>query len=307
MPPGSKPSTGQGHANAGLVVSSTTELAQLANIVYSAGAPKGINKPEQLAVIIAYGLEIGLKPMQSVASIMLVNGKPSIYGEAGLALLRSSPLLETLDHGVEGEGDKRSGWIKTKRKNDPTIRETRYTVADAQRAGIWGKAGPWTTNPERMLRWRAIGFHAKDYWSDVLCGLAIYGSSDEDFAAPEAGVSVQVDVKAPATSPPINALPAAGSPPSTNGTHAPTPRPGPITESQKQQFGKYKLDFLRTLSINTADPAAVATAWGQFIGLWGCKSALEMTAAQADEALAKIYDACHPKEAREVFSGAGQS
>lgn len=304
----------------GIIISTVDELMSLANVFYRAGAPRGINKPEQIAMQIAYGQEVGLKPCQSVASIMIQNGKPSIYGEAGLGILRSSPLLEpdSLQFDVGGVGDKRYGWCKSKRRGESVIRETQFTLDDAKQAGLY-PAKPeaaWTKYTNRMLKWRAIGFHCKDYWSDVLCGIAIYGEEEADAITVEV-VSVKTNAGTSESNSgagggscsipaPTNALPAA--PPSSNGTHATqSPPTGPITEEQKRKFGAYKLDYVKSLGTVMTDTAAIAAAWTKFLSRWSVASALDMSAAQADEALAVMYNACHPKEAREVFSPAGQS
>jgi hypothetical protein len=49
--------------------------------------------------------------------------------------------------------------------------ESRFSVEDAKRAGLWGKQGPWTAYPKRMLSMRARGFAIRDCFADVLKGL----------------------------------------------------------------------------------------------------------------------------------------
>jgi hypothetical protein len=44
-------------------------------------------------------------------------------------------------------------------------------VAEAKKAGLWGKQGPWTQYPRRMLQMRARGFALRDAFPDVLRGL----------------------------------------------------------------------------------------------------------------------------------------
>jgi hypothetical protein len=44
-------------------------------------------------------------------------------------------------------------------------------VADAKAAKLWGKSGPWTDYPRRMLKFRARGFVLRDVFGDVLKGL----------------------------------------------------------------------------------------------------------------------------------------
>jgi len=52
---------------------------------------------------------------------------------------------------------------------EPTTRK--YTVAHAKKANLWGKAGTWQTNPDRMLQMRARGFAARDCFPDVVRGI----------------------------------------------------------------------------------------------------------------------------------------
>ena len=54
-------------------------IAQL--IARSGFKPKGVNTPEQVFVAVGAGLEVGLSPMQSIQNIMVVNGRPSLWGD----------------------------------------------------------------------------------------------------------------------------------------------------------------------------------------------------------------------------------
>ena len=56
------------------------------------------------------------------------------------------------------------------RQGDQTAIET-FTTGDAKRAKLWGKSGPWTDYPKRMLRFRARGYVLRDLFGDVLKGL----------------------------------------------------------------------------------------------------------------------------------------
>ena len=56
-------------------------------------APKDFRgKPEACLLAIQHGAEIGLSPMQSLQSIAVVNGRPTIYGDAALAVCLASPV-----------------------------------------------------------------------------------------------------------------------------------------------------------------------------------------------------------------------
>jgi hypothetical protein len=44
-------------------------------------------------------------------------------------------------------------------------------MGDAKAAKLWGKAGPWTDYPKRMMKFRARGFLLRDQFGDILKGL----------------------------------------------------------------------------------------------------------------------------------------
>lgn len=156
---------------AGIVPESVEEVFRLAQAVAKSGlAPRGMDTAEKLTVAIMTGLEIGLPPMFAINKIAVVNGRPTIWGDAVPALLwgRGFKLVETVD----GAGDARTAAC-TVRRPDGEMTERTFSVADAKKAGLWGKAGPWTQYPDRMLAMRARGFAARDGAADVLGGLYV--------------------------------------------------------------------------------------------------------------------------------------
>lgn len=281
----------------GILITNTEELIQFATIMFKAGPPKGFNKPESLAVAIAFGMELGLKPATAPSLIKVVNGKPSADGEAALALLLSCPLVESLNHGVEGQGDEMYGWIETKRKGNHPPRKNTFSVKDARAAGLWESSDPWKKYPKRMLVWRAVGFHAKDWWADVMCGLVIL---DEIAEAEAAGPRVEVvGVQTDPPAPQALAAPSANGAPLVTSANNPA---GPITDHQKEKFVQNREPYLKSLGVDTANKEAVGVAWRTFLGRWGVDSVLKMSAGQADEALAVIFDATHTPEQKALFS-----
>lgn len=153
-------------------------------------------KPDDILVAILHGQEVGLPHLQALQSIAVVNGIPSIYGDAALAMVRASGKLEDFDEWIEVDGARMDGsfpilkWAeegkvivahcRSKRIGMSRERITTYSVDDAQRAKLWLKKGqngfetPWCTVPQRMLMWRARGWNLRDQFGDVLKGLAIY-------------------------------------------------------------------------------------------------------------------------------------
>lgn len=157
----------------GVQLTSLEDAFRFAKAIVSSGfAPRGMEKPESVLVALQWGAELGLTPMAALSNIAVVNGRPSLFGDAALALVRSSGQLESYSEEEVGERGKDSfGYkITAKRKGFDPQTET-FTVADAKTAKLWGKAGPWSDYPARMLKFRARGFLLRDVFGDVLKGL----------------------------------------------------------------------------------------------------------------------------------------
>jgi len=140
-------------------------------------------KPEDVLVALQWGRELGLAPLQALQNIACINGKPSVYGDAAMALVQASPVCEGVDEtfeGEEGSGEFAAVCVAKRKGRNPVI--ARFSVGDAKRAGLWGKAGPWQAYPKRMLQMRARGFALRDAYPDVLKGL-ITAEEAQDFPA----------------------------------------------------------------------------------------------------------------------------
>ena len=159
---------------------SLKEAEQLAQLVFDAKlAPKGFGSPKACLVGILYGMELGLSPMAALQKIALIDGRPTLWGDAALALVQSSGLLGSFSETIEQHIDPSTNhlrWIATcslTRANlkDPITRT--FTSDDAKRAGLWQKPGPWSQYPKRMLTIRARAFALRDAFPDILAGLYI--------------------------------------------------------------------------------------------------------------------------------------
>ena len=136
-------------------------------------APKDyVNKPANVLVAIQMGAEVGLSPMAAIQNIAVINGRPSLWGDAALAVVQVHPAYEWHKERFEGTGDAKAAVFEIKRKGaDPHI--SKFSMADAKKANLLGKAGPWTNYPDRMLQMRARGFGLRDKFADALRGLGI--------------------------------------------------------------------------------------------------------------------------------------
>ncbi len=148
------------------------EMAEM--IAKSAFAPKDYKgNPDSVLIAIQMGADVGLKPMQALQNIAVINGRPCIWGDAALAL--ATPALERCRETFEGEEgtDGFTAVCIVKRKGWPDETRRTFSVKDAKLARLWKKAGPWETYPKRMLQMRARGFALRDAASDLLLGLIL--------------------------------------------------------------------------------------------------------------------------------------
>jgi len=119
-------------------------------------------------IAMQWGAELGLKPLQAIQSIAVINGRPAMWGDALMALVRSSPLCEW----VIEEDDGQKATCRVKRRGEPEQART-FSVDDAKAAGLAGKSGPWSQYPKRMRQMRARAFALRDVFADVLRGMPV--------------------------------------------------------------------------------------------------------------------------------------
>jgi len=192
----------------GLVLNTLEDMKTVAQIILQSKlAPESFKTSEQIFVGLQTGAEIGLKPMQALNSIVVIKGKPTLWGDAPLGLVKRSGLCEYCKEYFELDDkeilakDIQYTDIKeypnnliavceTKRKDAPEPVLRYFSVADAKLAGLWGKPGSWTTHPKRMLPYKARAFNLRDNFPDVLFGMHLteemYG--EEPLPAPESDV-----------------------------------------------------------------------------------------------------------------------
>lgn len=152
--------------------SNLQEAMQLAEIMAgSEMVPKDFKgKPGNVLVAVQMGAEVGLPPMQAIQNIAVINGRPALWGDAVKAIILNSPLCEKFEEAFDEQS--MTAWVTVKRKGHAE-RQVSFSQADAEKAGLLAKAGPWTQYPKRMLAMRARGFAARDEFADVLKGLSV--------------------------------------------------------------------------------------------------------------------------------------
>ena len=160
--------TTQGEPTFSLSPRNLAEAMEFANIIAKSDmVPKDyVGKPGNVLVAVQTGAELGLKPMQSLQGISVINGRPGIWGDAMWALVISHPEFED----AQEEKTDTACTITLKRRGRSAV-VTTFTMEDAKKAGLAGKQGPWQTAPRRMLQMRARAFAARDLFADALKGI----------------------------------------------------------------------------------------------------------------------------------------
>ena len=142
-------------------------------------------RPADIFIAAQWGLNIGMHPIVAVQNICVINGRPSLYGDAMIALVRASGKLEYMKESWDEA--KQMAVCELKRIGEYPCMET-FSMDDAKKAGLLGKQGPWSSYPKRMCKFRARGFALRDNFADVIGGLV---SAEE---AQDMPVDVQVNV-----------------------------------------------------------------------------------------------------------------
>ena len=125
-------------------------------------------------VAMQMGAELGLAPMQAIQNISVINGRPSVWGDAALAMVLAHPECEGIEETFEADDPVYGpmAHCTVKRRGREPVTES-FSKTDAERAGLWKKQGPWQQYPKRMLKYRARAFALRDSFADVLKGLSL--------------------------------------------------------------------------------------------------------------------------------------
>jgi hypothetical protein len=206
----------------GYIVPTTAEEAfRMATAVVNGRlAPDSYNNdPNKVVLGIMAALEAGLPPLYGLRQIAIINGRPTIWGDAAQALIQKSGQLsnqivewQEVD-GFDFTGKPVNEWpdaygvtvsLWRKGQADPYVGT--YTVGDAKRAKLWmnPKKVPWIEHPRRMLLVRARAFPQRDGFADALAGLAIREEVEDHYDATAVTADVTfLDDKPAVEAPPL--------------------------------------------------------------------------------------------------------
>jgi hypothetical protein len=187
-----------------MVPQTPDEYARMARLIIDSGcipASYGNGSPTEIRAKLIIGLmksvEIGVPPITGLNGIMIVNNRPSVWGDLAISLIQRSGALAKMevhqfgplptpsnlpiDQWDNGYGYRVLMW----RKGQETPYVGEFTVGDARRAGLWlnTKKQPWILYPKDMLFNRARSKAARSGFADALHGMGIV--EEERDHAPE--------------------------------------------------------------------------------------------------------------------------
>lgn len=160
-------------------------------------------KPDDAFVAIVYGAEVGLPPLAALQHIAVINGRPGLYGDAIAGVALKSGAITNIHETMEGERgtDNWTARCVVTRPDGSKVDRT-FSVADAKKAGLWNKQGPWSSFPQRMLAARARGYAVRDSAQHAFMGYTVEELRDIDDAEPARGPDHARDITPPDTTTP---------------------------------------------------------------------------------------------------------
>lgn len=178
---------------AAMVPQTPEEYARMAKLLIDAGCvPASYNGASahetraKLIIGLMKSVEIGVPPITGLNGIMIVNNRPSVWGDLAVSLIHRSgqldkmevrrindnfDLQEPLNHWPKNFGYRVMMW----RKGQEQAYVGEFTVGDAIRAGLWEntRKKPWIYYPLDMLFNRARAKAMRMGFADALYGMGI--------------------------------------------------------------------------------------------------------------------------------------
>lgn len=209
-----------------LVPQNFGELERLAQILCKSDiVPKDLQgKAANVLLVLMYGNEIGVTPAQALQNVMVINGRPSLWGDAVMGLCIASAVYE--DSKDSFDEATMTATFKAKRKGKDWVVRT-FSMKDAILAKLDKKEGPWQQYPKRMLFHRARSWALRDTFPDVLKGIR-YFEEEKDFIETTAESTKTYEM------PKENVMPT-GTSTAAQGTSIPPPAPTPAPETPAEK------------------------------------------------------------------------
>jgi 5'-3' exonuclease len=146
---------------------SMNQAVQLAQLLFKARLFGAYGTPEAVLSTVLSGRELGLSAMASLRAFHIVEGKPTMAADALRALVLKSGKAKSFRC---TERTASAATFSTQRQDEEPM-TLRYTIEEAQAAGLVKNGSGWTKNPADMLVARASSKLARLVYPDVVAGL----------------------------------------------------------------------------------------------------------------------------------------
>lgn len=175
-------------------------------------------KPMMILLAADFGRKLGFGWLESVQSIAIINGHPSLYGDAMLALVQGSSQYEWIKEGeIISEQGKLLGCYTTVKRKHHEEHTVKFTIEDAKKADLWDdrpkikkknkdggfyemeNTSPWYCYAPRMLQMRARAFALRNVFSDALRGIRMVEEVRDYRVIDSEGVTAIPDKKVSST------------------------------------------------------------------------------------------------------------
>lgn len=161
-----------GFGNEGFAIQNMAQATLVADTLLSSGlVPAHFNSTAKIIVVAQAAKELGKPLWWGLNNMFVVSGKTGIAAAAAAGLIHEKKICDRWHISETGTfpDDNFAVVVTSRRKGTELEVSTKFSVQDAKTAKLWTK-DIWQKYPKQMLTWRAVAFHTRQYYNDVLNG-----------------------------------------------------------------------------------------------------------------------------------------
>lgn len=143
----------------------TKTLMAMADNFFKSGLYPNIKNAAGAFAVTQYGRELGIAPMTSMQTMVIIKGKIAMMGSMLQTLLIKGGVKITII-----ESTTQICTLKFEREGYPIINVS-FSMVDAKRAGLIKEDSGYMKYPEEMLYWRAMAKGGRRIGSDLMLGV----------------------------------------------------------------------------------------------------------------------------------------
>ena len=169
-----------------MVARDNSELMRMIQVMMKGMAfPKTLDTPEKAIAAWQVAASLGLPPAVAIQNMAVIHGSVNLWGQLPKALAEKTGQLEDFklikindkqeEISLQNKNLNDQVWgavVQIKRKGR-SMNEYSFTMLDAEKAGLKGKAGPWKDYTSIMLSRRATAHAIKFEFPDALMGVPV--------------------------------------------------------------------------------------------------------------------------------------